>query len=168
MRIRWGKSDGMGKPDTLACFRDNGTTSYTRLHPFFPLHDLMHYAVETTLGYRKAFWGLIEQGWEFQTFEQKDPATGRISHPLPAEALLAENLVGLLQLIETGSISAEPEEIQACLSAQGNPVPQEMTPDNLAAIRVLFATLRDDWQRLPPGGALELAFPVSGPPEGNR
>ncbi len=167
MRIRWTKSDGMGRPDSLACFRDDGTTSHTRLHPYFPLHDLMHYAVETTLGYSTAFWGLVQSGWEFQTFEQKDPATGKIAHGLPEGALRAENLVGILQLVETGSVSSDPDELRVCLTAQWDPVPEEITADNLAAARALFATLRDTWRRLPPGDAMELHFPTPDSSEGD-
>ena len=32
------------------------------------LHDLIHYVVETTLGYREAFFGLLAAGWDIQDF----------------------------------------------------------------------------------------------------
>ncbi|MBC8139687.1 MAG: hypothetical protein H8F28_27720 [Fibrella sp.] len=160
MRIRWTKTDGQGKPDTLACFRDDGTTSYTRLSAFFPLHDLMHYAVETTLGYENAFWGLIARGWDFDSFAEKDTQTGKIARTLPSEALVAENLVGFLQLAQTGSVSSVPDALYRFLMTQWDPVPVEITPDRLAVIQSRFAELLEQWQELPHGGALELFFPA--------
>lgn len=161
MRIRWTKADGQSKPDALACFREDGTTSYTRLHPFFPLHDLIHYAVETTLDYRMAFWGLIAQGWDLDSFAEKNPETGKIAYELPEEALIAENLVGVIQLSLTGSVSSDPDELYGFLSTLWNPIPTEITPAKLATIQARFADLRQRWQQLPPGGALELFFPVA-------
>lgn len=161
MRIRWTKADRSGKPDALACFRDDGTTTYTRLSPFFPLHDLLHYAVETTLDYRTAFWGLIEQGWDLGSFAEKNPETGRLARELPAQALLAENLVGFLQLAATGSVSSDPDDLYHFLSTQWDPIPNEISPGSLAIIHSRFAELMQRWQRLSPGGAMELYFPAS-------
>lgn len=38
-----------GRP-TLTCIRADGSRTWSRVHPFFPLHDLTHYAVESVLG----------------------------------------------------------------------------------------------------------------------
>jgi hypothetical protein len=121
----------------------------------------MHYAVETTLGYDAAFWGLIARGWGLDRFSEKDAATGRLAHTLPEMALVSENLVGILQLAQTGSVSADPDELFPLLSLQLGVVPAEITPDSIAAIRARFADLQQRWQGLPPGGTLELTFPVS-------
>ena len=58
---------------------------------FFPLHDLTHFAVETTLGIRCAFYGLIASGWDISETDGKH-ARG----PLPPRALTVEHIVGLL------------------------------------------------------------------------
>ena len=54
------------RPDggaVLRCVRGDGTVTWQRHEGahgrFFPLHDLTHYAVETTLGFRSGFYGLI-------------------------------------------------------------------------------------------------------------
>ena len=53
------KTDGSA---ALSCTRADGSVTWQRqdgkLGLFFPLHDLTHYAVETTLGFSRAFYGL--------------------------------------------------------------------------------------------------------------
>ena len=85
----------------LRCARDDGSESWQRQRGtqgrFFPLHDLAHYAVETTLGARQGFYGLVAAGWEI------DDTTGKGARgPLPDEALAIENLVGLLDRERAG------------------------------------------------------------------
>lgn len=62
--------------------RANGGSSFTLLRAdgsstwqrqarhaaFFAHHDLVHFAVERTLGLREAFYGLVAQGWAFDDF----------------------------------------------------------------------------------------------------
>ncbi|HTI64674.1 MAG TPA: hypothetical protein VL524_14195 [Gemmatimonadaceae bacterium] len=88
------KSDGSA---ALTAVRADGTTTWQRqagqLGRFFPLHDLTHYAVETTLGFRRAFFGLLAEGWDLSDFgrtSSKDLQRG--------EAGLAEVIVGFFDL----------------------------------------------------------------------
>src|SRR5262245_49019933 len=87
----------------LTCLRDDGTMTYARPKhgPFFAQHDLRHYAVETTLKFRDAFYGLIEQGRSIPSFDQ--PGSART---LPPQAIHAEFVVGLLDS-DTGCPAAE-------------------------------------------------------------
>lgn len=45
----------------LACIREDGSTTWSKSRhgEFFARHDLMHNPVETTLGFRENFFGLI-------------------------------------------------------------------------------------------------------------
>ncbi|MGH8436256.1 MAG: hypothetical protein ACRERX_17645, partial [Pseudomonas sp.] len=56
IRIKKGR-DG---PHSLVCQRADGSMTMQH-HPteFFPLHDLIHYAVETVLNYQRGFYGLV-------------------------------------------------------------------------------------------------------------
>jgi hypothetical protein len=81
-------SDG---PATLACVRDDGSRTCAHLHPFFPIHDLTHCAVESVLGFDQAFFGLVGAGWEIDDF-----ARPGASRRLPHQALRAERIVGVL------------------------------------------------------------------------
>lgn len=60
---------------TLVCVRADGSECWQkhekRQAAHFPFHDLTHYAVETTLGTQRAFFGLVAAGWEF------DDTTGK-------------------------------------------------------------------------------------------
>src|SRR5688500_9663883 len=82
---------------SLACVRADGSTTWQRqdgqLGAFFPPHDLTHYAIETVLGYRNAFYGLIADGWEISDFSTPFPR-GK----LPREAREVETLVGALDV----------------------------------------------------------------------
>jgi hypothetical protein len=56
--------DGAG---VLRCTRQDRSVTWqkqTRHAAHFALHDLTHYAVETALGYRRGFFGLIAEGWD--------------------------------------------------------------------------------------------------------
>ena len=44
---------GRDGPDVLVCVRADGTRTWHRLHRAIPVHDLTHYAFETTLGLRE-------------------------------------------------------------------------------------------------------------------
>ena len=75
----------------LKCIRADGTTTWQkqseRHAAFFSLHDLTHFAVETTLGLKRAFFGLIAEGWDIEDTTGKG-ARG----PLPAEAIEVERV----------------------------------------------------------------------------
>lgn len=82
----------------LSCMRADGTVTWQRqtaaLSGFFPPHDLTHYAVESTLGYRHGFFGLVADGWDISDFAAPWPR-GR----LPVEALEVEMAVGVVEMI---------------------------------------------------------------------
>ena len=76
------RPDGAG---VLLCTRADGSIAWqkqpVRHGAYFALHDLTHYAVETSLGYRRGFFGLISEGWNM------DDTTGKGSRgPIPPEA----------------------------------------------------------------------------------
>ena len=52
--------------------RADGTATWQRKDGpqarFFAVHDLEHYAVETTLGYQRGFYGLVAEGWDLADF----------------------------------------------------------------------------------------------------
>lgn len=60
MKIRFIK--GKDKPNTLACIRADGSVTWSSLGRIPIHHDLTHYAVETTLGLKNSFFGLLAKG----------------------------------------------------------------------------------------------------------
>src|SRR5690349_6673456 len=79
----------------MRCIREDGSVTWQRGNNatarFFALHDLTHFAVETTLGFRRGFYGLLADGWDITDFGPPWPR-GRI----PSDAEPAEWIVGAL------------------------------------------------------------------------
>lgn len=156
MTIRFSKGKN-GKPDTMACVRDDGSSTWEPSQVGIK-HDLIHYAVETTLGYEEAFFGLIARGRDIAAFGTKN---GR-KDVYTAEENWAEGLVGLLQWPAVGGglplTDGDFRDMLAQYSSQsGRPAP-EITPEQLADIRVLICDLHAQWDHLPPGETMELVF----------
>ena len=146
----------------LRCVREDGSITWQkldgRLAGFFPIHDLTHFVVETALGCRRAFYGLIAEGWDI------DDTTGKTQRgPLPDEALFVEHLVGMFdgeRASGSRGTAADINYFAAAFATQGGrPVPRPITEAELARIRTRLAELMGRWNRLPPGGTLELEFP---------
>ena len=76
----------------LACTRaDDSSTWHRYSQPFFPLHDLTHYALETTLKLRFGFYGMMADGWNITDFGERTlPEYAR------HDAMAAEAVAGLL------------------------------------------------------------------------
>lgn len=153
------RTDGASQ---LVCRRSDGTESWQkherRQSGFFPLHDITHFVVESVLGTREAFLGLVASGWEL------DDTTGKGSRgALPAEAIFVEHLVGLLDVerASSGTWSAEYllEQIGVAGAPTDHPTAARLTEESLLEIRARRATYFSEWQGLLPGGTLELHFP---------
>jgi len=153
MRVRFNReADGGG---TLVYLRDDGTTTWMRITRFFAQHDLMHYAVETTMGFRNAFLGLIAGGRDLEDFEDNAKAW------LPPEAIAVEAIVS--QLLYERAGSASPDEFHAAVDAAcaGLGLPAQLiTPAQAAAARARFEELLDQWRSTPAGHTMELAWPA--------
>jgi hypothetical protein len=153
------KTDGAA---ALSCTRPDGSTTWQRqegqLGRFFPLHDLTHFAVETVLGFKRAFYGLVAEGWDLSRFA--DPG---MSKQLPEEAGLAEVLVGFLDVERATGTRATAEDfnwkIRTYYDEHGTPTPTfRMTDDLLDRIRAVRADLFARWHAVQPGDSLELSF----------
>ena len=146
----------------LRCVRADGSASWQRHDgrqgTFFPLHDLTHFAVESELGVRSGFYGLVARGWDIEDTTGKG-ARGA----LPPEALVVEHLVGALDLERAGSVVWTAPELNAQAVAfsetRGLPPPPSLTDDDLSRIRARARALLEQWAALEAGGTLELSFP---------
>jgi hypothetical protein len=152
----------------LTCARADGTVTWQRQlgaqGVFFPRHDLTHYAVETVLGLRDAFYGLIAAGWDLSDF---GPPWRR--GPLSEHAHAAELIVGFLD-VERASATRWPAS-DFNDKAEGHyqnhnlrATPPTLTDDDLARIRQRRAELFAQWNAVPGGGTLELVFPPADDP----
>jgi hypothetical protein len=146
------------------CTRPDGSSTWQRLpagkSAFFPLHDLTHYAVETVLGHRLGFYGLLAAGWNFHDFD-----TQWRRERFPAEADPSELIVGFFDAQRTSNdewSAAQFNEYAANFFAQlGATNPPVLTDDQLEAVRARLRELLEQWESVPSGEALELNFDVT-------
>lgn len=150
---------------TLTCVRPDGSVTWQRqrgpLGTFFPTHDLTHYAVETTLGYRQGFYGLIADGWEISDFGEQENKTA-----IPREAREAELVVGVFEMEHRmgadwspGELREQGERYAANTSPARNRLALPLLSDEvIARVRSSRAALFEQWAATPPGDTLELTF----------
>lgn len=144
----------------LKCVRADGSETWQKQQgsyaAFFPMHDLTHFAVETELGARRAFYGLIAEGWSIEETGE------RPREPLPIEAIFVEHVVGTLDSERAGGARWTADEFNDTLAISfrknGKTVPRTLTDDELARVRKRRAELFARWQALAAGDTLELAF----------
>jgi hypothetical protein len=149
---------GRDGPDVLTCVRPDGSATWQRVHAAFPIHDLTHYAVETTLGLRNGFLGLVAQGWDIEDFGTPWPRG-----PLPAEAGWVECVVGVFWQEYLGREEFPLAEVNARLAAvlgsYEGVLRRELTAAEVEQIRSRLRELAERWAEVPVGGALERSFP---------
>jgi len=148
------KADGSG---VLRCVRADGSVTWQkqtdRHAAYFALHDLTHFAVETTLGYQRGFFGLIAEGWDIEDTTGKG-ARG----PLPPEAGQAEMMVGVLFAEGAGGVIWTVEEFNEFAAMQGA---RPLTADEIARVKKKRSELFQQWSAVEPGATLELQFEVA-------
>lgn len=149
----------------MTCVRQNDTCTGQKIDGFFVGHDLGHYAIETTLGLRSAFFGMLARGWDIEDFGTPWPRG-----PFPPDALhdltLTENLAGLLDREHQSIPECGVEELNRllgeCLMQVGQTLRRPLTATELTRIRATRGELEARWEALPPGATMELPFPAAG------
>jgi hypothetical protein len=146
-----------GKLPLLVCERADGTRTMAEL-TVGAAHDLGHYVVETTLGYRRAFYGLVARGMNIEDFNGPAASTRT---DIPEEAVATEFIVGMLQ---TELVSGEPmadfnEALRRAMADGRRPMNAPVVSDaDLATMRRRYGELVGRWYALEGGGTIELEW----------
>jgi hypothetical protein len=137
--------------------RDGTETWFTSKNQsdFFAVHDLTHYAVETELGYRHAFYGLVAAGRELNDFGHQEGQSNPADYH--QEALWAENLVNTLQL--GGSASYEQFVQMLEMTYPETSSHPSVTEEAFGSIVARMRDVIGRWRTLKPEETLELEFP---------
>jgi len=142
-----------GGAGLLRCTRADGSMTWQkqsdRHAAHFTHHDLTHFAVETTLGYKQGFFGLIASGWDIED------TIGKGSRgPIPAEAGEVERIVGLFDTEHASGTLWTAEEF-----AQYAPpnIAGKLDDATIRAIRLARSALFCRWAEVATGGKLELS-----------
>ncbi len=154
IRFKKGKNQSKHKPDTLTCIRDDGSVTWTYLHPGFAIQDFAHYVVETTLGYQHSFLGLVARGYDIPDFNL--PKTKR-PFEIPEEALNTEVIVGLLQTDLLESLRGNADNCEL-LRDYGELLPVKITDAQLEIMQQKLQVLLQQWHDLQPGESITLQF----------
>ena len=145
----------------LRCLRADGTTTWQRNDGgrgnFFIIHDLTHFAVETVLGHRRGFYGLVAEGWDLTDFGAPWPRG-----PMPADMDPSELIVGFFDGERAGGVTWAAEDFNdkagKYFSNHGVTQTLTLTDEALERIRTRVRELFDQWILLPRGETLELVF----------
>ena len=148
----------------LTCFRTDGTSTFTKIRPGLEVHDLAHYVVETALGFKEAFYGLINQGYTVPDFElpRDQRPTALIPENLPVDSLQTEFIVNQLQ-IELYNSGEQQDFIPLLQQAMANrdlAFPAILTLEKVPAMRQELSALVTRWQMLPAGEVIDLEMDV--------
>ena len=147
-----------GRVGSFALHRADGSVTVMRsVQAFFPVHDLTHYAVESTLRMTRGFYGLVSEGWNFEDFGTPWPRG-----PMPDNRDPAEELVGCLDLERATGHPMTADEVNEQLQrfAQAHPAapPLMLDEEQLDIIRQRVRAYASEWHALPNGATLALDY----------
>lgn len=141
----------------IACKRNDGTSTWMHSDPFFILHDICHYAVETVLNLKHSFYGMLASGTDIKDFEL--PKEIRTVEFTP-EAIWTEQFVNLLTIEHRqGEVATFIDTLKG-ICAKNNVTDIQINLDNskVNQVRSLSKQLVEDWQLLPVGKTIILNF----------
>lgn len=146
-----------GSKNSIQFFIKEDTMEWATGNDFMMLHDLSHYSIEKTLGYTKAFFGLIESGIKIKDFEDKSIRDKMV---LNNEAWYAEGLANLILIEYTQGKFDNFNEVFKSTLSKTNPTIPFLAIDNLnlEKTRMLFADLVKRWKLLAEKETMELEF----------
>ena len=155
------RPDGAG---VLRCIRADGSVTWQkqgiRQAPFFALHDLMHFAVESTLGLR-GFFGLVAEGWDLEDTSGKGTRGAS-----PGEAVEVEYMVGSFDTERASGTLLTADEFNEFAAihaaASGRPAPRRLTDEEIVKVRARRSELFSQWFALQPGAVIELRYESPG------
>lgn len=146
------------RPPSSTCIREDGSETWVQDRKnaaFFVEHDMLHYCVETELGFDQAFYGLVAAGRDMNDFGTKDG----VKDILPEQAGQAETLVGMLQGLVSQNWNASYSDYEDWLTFMGNPEAPKLTEPQWTSIVTRWKDLLLQLRSLPFEQPLELQFP---------
>jgi hypothetical protein len=146
-----------GKPHIIRYKRDDGTDTWMKTDDFFVRHDLSHYAIEKTLGYKTAFMGMLNNGMDIRDFDNREK---RLQITVTQEACNAENMANLFLIeIIAGNTRNFNEMLASGFSSMQQSFSAPVLSDNeINSIKKYVKELLQQWSELPVGETMTLEF----------
>src|SRR5437773_7563189 len=129
----------------LSCKRKDGSITWMHISSFFITHDLCHYAVETVMPLRNAFYGMVNNGTDITEFDLPKDKRNIV---LAEEALFAEQLVNLLTIEYAQGRMDNFIEIFNGIYERDNEWSCLITNEKLEEIRSVYNRLMQQWNSL--------------------
>jgi len=147
----------VNKPHFILYRRDDGSTTWMHSDDFFVMHDLSHFALEKTLGYKTAFMGMLNNGMEIKDFENREK---RNQMAITAEAIYAENMANLfLMQISQGNFDNFNQILQDAFKPMNKKLaPPVLTEKEILSVRRYLKQLIEQWKELPLTETMELDY----------
>jgi hypothetical protein len=158
--VRFTKNRPAAKADTLTCIRPAGGSTRGEMprQGILP-HDAFHFVVETTLGWRDAFFGRVAGGLSLAHLAHKLHGE-KIDWAKNQQVLQSESLVECLQAEQWGG-AADPAtfaEILAVTCRRRGVPPPPLTAAELGRVRTALREFGAAWRPLPPSQSIERTF----------
>lgn len=153
------KQDGSA---TMTCFRADGTCTGQKSSEFFVAHDLCHYIAETTLHLKRAFYGMISEGWDISDFGSPYPR-GRFPEDALPDLMMSEHCAGVLGYILRGQpeLAAEYRLQETILMGQDElPLAVSVSDEQWQMMQGQIAEAIEQWNALLNHETLILNFPA--------
>lgn len=160
MLVCFTKGATTAKADKLLCVRADSTTTHGLMprQGILP-HDAFHFVVETTLGWRDAFFGHVADGLSLDHAANQLHGVN-VNWSKNPRALQSESLVECLQAEQWGG-AADPvtfaETLAVACRRRGVP-PPALDPTDLTRVRLALRVFGAAWRPLQPGESLERTF----------
>ena len=138
----------------LQLVREDGSSEPRELETKSCLyHDLLHFAVETEVGLRQSFYGLLAQGARYEQLTMDGTAAG-------AEIVGTERIIGGLTGALRNQVPAERfvAAMRNAFDAHGERLPGWCTVALVERVREQMRRLEGEWRALPFGRSMELGF----------
>ena len=139
----------------LSCKRKNGSVSWKHVSSFFIIHDLCHFAVETLMPLKEAFYGMVASGTDISDF---DLPKDQRKFELTEEALFAEQLVNMLTIEYSQGRMENFIEIFTSINDAGSNKSLPIDDILLEKTRNLFNQLIQKWNSLKDSETMTLSF----------
>ena len=137
------------KPSVLTITRSDGSTTWSKLYKGLETHELVHCAVEKTLGFGHAFYSIIDKGYNVSDFELPKAQRPFAVRPenLHAEAIITEHIVNLLEieLLNTGLNPNFISDLKQILTENSLVFPEQLNAQTLEKVRTQYHNLANQW-----------------------
>jgi hypothetical protein len=141
--------------NSLCCIRVDGSYTRSDTGPSLPHHDLEHFVVESALGLKNGFYGMVSQRYSIQQLSDKD-----VIKKLGQESWQAEIVTRALQSFSGGACTADQFAalVATELNQTGEELQHDLSPQAAEKMKADFLKLLNTWQEIPDGESLELSF----------